>query len=718
MYSKRTQNWVRWVARGVVRASLLTALAWVLTAILLRWQLPSLEDLRARVLLTCIGLAICASVIEVINRTARIFPKSSMTGLIGTAFSLACYLLIIWTDLKSEAWLWRLWWLSAIASITASHVLLLRSASAGRRGIVEKTAITGAILLAILTAGLVLRTQFLAPPSTPYLLALAIVGPTVLTGSIIARIRVTRKQASPPPAPWVRLVWMGGATAGLFLAGFYLGRVTAPIPGVFEAHPGALAAMSGDEVAAMVNADLPRLRTLVAGVDALFAESAALADEVRGRQRAEDRTYYTPAEEERIRAMFMSYLAYRAALLRMVANYGSFQSVPDSLLRDRCFLVGYGAASTVMDASMALVATYRDDPSARRKLNEPDPQWGLPPEMFETIYATVLARRNVEAFEEMQVYFDRNRDRWRADGVLPAEDLQWLDARINRALNRVAQAGIDRDAAKFEQLLVRIRGDAYNPYYAAQSIISTWIGDTRLVGREPFISHEQIEQVRSQLQPGDIILERRNWFASNAFLPGFWPHAVLYVGSAEDLQRLGLIRRDEDGRWTSDHAAVRQRLDRYLAMSADGHAHAVIESVSDGVIFNTLEHSLHADYAAVVRPRLSDGQKAAAIAKAFAHEGKPYDFEFDFFTADKLVCTELVYRAYEGVLDFGLIRIMGRDTLPAIEIARKFGREAGREDRQLDFVCFLDTLPGARRATASTADAFVASADRPGAFNE
>src|SRR5690606_12647392 len=139
----------------------------------------------------------------------------------------------------------------------------------------------------------------------------------------------------------------------------------------------------------------------------------------------------------------------------------------------------------------------------------------------------------------------------------------------------------------------------------------------------------QIEQVRGQLQPGDIILERRNWFASNAFLPGFWPHAVLYVGSADDLQRLGLIRRDEGGRWTSDHAAVRQRLDRYLAMSADGHKHAVIESVSDGVIFNTLEHSLHADYAAVVRPRLSDEQKAAALAKAFAHEGKPYDFEFD-----------------------------------------------------------------------------------------
>src|SRR5687768_12639015 len=123
--------------------------------------------------------------------------------------------------------------------------------------------------------------------------------------------------------------------------------------------------------------------------------------------------------------------------------------------------------------------------------------------------------------------------------------------------------------------------------------------------------------MRGKLQPGDIFLERRNWFASNAFLPGFWPHAALYIGRIHDLERLGLVRRDERGMWTSDDPNIRDRLDEFLKPAHDGGPHSVIESVSEGVIFNSIEESMHADYVAVLRPRLTDQQKAQAIARAF-----------------------------------------------------------------------------------------------------
>jgi hypothetical protein len=64
-----------------------------------------------------------------------------------------------------------------------------------------------------------------------------------------------------------------------------------------------------------------------------------------------------------------------------------------------------------------------------------------------------------------------------------------------------------------------------------------------------------------------------------------------------------------------------------------------------------------------------------------------------FFSADRQVCTALVYRAYEGLLRFELVKIMGRNTLPALEICRKFASELGTERQELEFVLFLDAVP-------------------------
>ena len=90
-----------------------------------------------------------------------------------------------------------------------------------------------------------------------------------------------------------------------------------------------------------------------------------------------------------------------------------------------------------------------------------------------------------------------------------------------------------------------------------------------------------------------------------------------------------------------------------------------------------------ADAVAVLRLKLSMAEKRQVIANAFRHAGKPYDF--DFFSSDKLVCTEVVYRSFGGLLDVPLVEIMGRQTLPAINIV-----EAWAHGDQLEFVAFLD----------------------------
>src|SRR5688500_12360497 len=134
------------------------------------------------------------------------------------------------------------------------------------------------------------------------------------------------------------------------------------------------------------------------------------------------------------------------------------------------------------------------------------------------------------------------------------------------------------------------------------------MGNTLIVKPTPSSRHQQEKAMQAQLQPGDILLERRNWYASNAFLPGFWPHAAIYIGTPQDLQKLNLIAAGGSGGLTSDNPAIQQRLDEYLKLAHDGEPHTVLEAASEGVIFNSLTESMGADYVAVLRPRLSDAQ--------------------------------------------------------------------------------------------------------------
>lgn len=134
--------------------------------------------------------------------------------------------------------------------------------------------------------------------------------------------------------------------------------------------------------------------------------------------------------------------------------------------------------------------------------------------------------------------------------------------------------------------------------------------------------------------------------------------------------------------------------------------------MSEGVVFTSLDYSAgHADGVAVLRPRVDDDARREIIARAFDHAGKPYDFDFDFFSADKLVCTEVVYRAVAGHVDLPLFDILGRRTLPALEIVRYALTPEGRE--QLEFIALLDGDERSGRATWSDETALSETLDRP-----
>jgi hypothetical protein len=178
-------------------------------------------------------------------------------------------------------------------------------------------------------------------------------------------------------------------------------------------------------------------------------------------------------------------------------------------------------------------------------------------------------------------------------------------------------------------------------------------------GHQPQLPADIAAQVRAMLMPGDVLVTRKEFALTNYFLPGFWPHAALYLGDAESLARLGL----------GEQVHVRPRWARLLEAGADEPSR-VLEAQKDGVQLRPLTSPLACDSVVVLRPRLSTGDVAQSLARVMAHEGKPYDFDFDFSRSDRLVCTEVVYRAYDGIgpMQFPLVRRAGRPTLSGSDL--------------------------------------------------
>ena len=419
---------------------------------------------------------------------------------------------------------------------------------------------------------------------------------------------------------------------------------------------------------------------------------------------AGERSYYRTEDDDEIRRMLASYLSFRTALLRTVWSYQRHAEISDERVRLRALLLHYTAAAVAYDYAARFVRAFDGRPVAIRKLNEAEPHWDLAAGTYDTVRANLAHVSHRRWLEAGWQNYHATLPRWTERGLGEGEPY----GRFHRA---IAAAG--KNTAELAEKLLRFKVQtavadvgkfAHGGWYHASSTVSTLIGDTKI--REPrgsagLVGAERLAALRPRLQPGDIVIERRNWYLSNAFLPGYWPHAALYVGTAEELRALGL---EADPR-------VAKHLAEFSRRDAAGHAPAFIEAMSEGVVFTSAEHSVgEADSVAVLRLRATPEQKREVIARAFSHVGKPYDFDFDFFSADKLVCTEVVYRACGNLIEFPLVEILGTKTLPAVEIVRHWTKPQGAA--QLEFVAFLDGDEAAGTCTERDAAALAASITR------
>ncbi len=283
----------------------------------------------------------------------------------------------------------------------------------------------------------------------------------------------------------------------------------------------------------------------------------------------------------------------------------------------------------------------------------------------------------------------------------------------------LASLTVNSDIGMFKRKIGRV-------WFNGQRGVAQWMGNTRVKRIGTYlITDGNREEMEKQLEPGDILLSRKNWYLSNVGLPGFWPHAILYLGGPDkfenyfnDTDVLSYIKEISGRELTLGQYMDKIYPTKWLGyqLGSGGSDYCVIEGHSPGVGFNTMKKAC-GDYMAAIRPRVSKKAKAQAILEAFSHHGKPYDYNFDFATDHALVCTELVWRSYrpaEGKdgIRISLVEIAGRKTLPANEIAKLFSTEHGKDDAQFDFVYFLDATEKTQKTFFATKKDFLDSSKR------
>ncbi len=373
--------------------------------------------------------------------------------------------------------------------------------------------------------------------------------------------------------------------------------------------------------------------------------------------RAAKRSYYLPDEDERLRLVFASYLRTRSILVEAIE---SIMPVLRNKLNWRnelrTFAVGFTAGCLLVRATKYIIQMAKQNPVIWKKLDESELRYGIERKTISRLYESLSSPKKMLQFHQAIRFFEATKTE-----IFALAELGELDREMIQLLE---QEEPFIESRKRDYLRLRLRYRVYDivrrnssGYKKAMFHLFRLTGSAVAELKQPMkksnnsvkgakrVTPELLTEIRSKLMPGDVIITRHDDALSNLFLPGYWPHAAFYMGNPYQLKELNILTSPQP-------------------------EHEIIESKKDGVKFRPLNETLNVDSFVVIRPNLSAISLSQVIQSAMSHAGKRYDFLFDFTQANRLACTELVYRAYHGVdnLKFSLNERSGRMCISAEDL--------------------------------------------------
>ena len=427
-------------------------------------------------------------------------------------------------------------------------------------------------------------------------------------------------------------------------------------------------------------------RTLA--VDAADVEAGFAALHARGGWH--ERGYFTASEHDAIEGLLFRFVVNHAAFWNELDRVGGPELVSVGASdRPRAHVLALHAGLALAQSSAFLVAEFIDDPVAIAKLNEAFPRSEIPADTYERLRLAITSPERRDLLAAMWELHEREmQDPESSVAQLAASDSAFAAllaelpalhasaaARIRAVRERhsLVAGAIDESLRHSEVAALgrRATRDLGSASYATRALLFKDVSRIKRPSAQPLVfSPDQKRQIHSQLRAGDILLTYTTGYVSNIFIPGEFKHGITYVGGARERAAAGLdaSKPPESARGS----ALRYAENLSRTELSDGARADLIEAVAEGVKFSNLDHILdtHVNRLLVLRPRLSDAERAAFVAGVFAFVGDPYDFRFDFADASRQVCTEVVYRALDGKggIRFALTSRAGNPTLSADDV--------------------------------------------------
>jgi len=393
----------------------------------------------------------------------------------------------------------------------------------------------------------------------------------------------------------------------------------------------------------IIERQIKTFHSLVSSVTALLKD--AISKEHK--EEIISKGYFSPQEDKEIRQWFAKFITIRINLWSVVDTSIENAGSMDDLLNKtdyQYFVLGYAAVCYLIKMDRFLINDIATSTLVQRKLNEADIEYKIDRKQFIKIQQELVRPSNaIRIYQAHNIFKKRNK---KILAAVVGSKIEGLYKELPKLEKNINFNRLDYFVAwlKTRRLTWRRRGASAKQ----KTIFAVLEYSGRIVSEVTLPTDKNVttkirNEIQKILEPGDILITRHKRAMTNLFLPGYWPHAALYIGNENKYV-------DEKNKWNKKFNTF--------------------EALKDGVHFRELTETLNVDAFVVIKPNLSDVDIGKAINRITVHAGKAYNFDFDFFGAEKLVCTEVIYRAYDGINDYSipLKERMGKRNLSAEDI--------------------------------------------------